>query len=167
MRLRFGNICNIDGFRARVELPDEDYIKTDWLPVLVSNSLSNQENNPVDIQTPVAVLLDESGQDGVILGAIYTDSNPPVIVDSAKKYYRFKDGSHFEFDPNTSKFTADIKGEGYIKCTKMTHEGDINVIGNIIATKEVSDKKGTMQAIRDTYNGHTNPNGGVVKEKME
>ena len=95
------------------------------------------------------------------------DSNPPVIVDSAKKYYRFKDGSHFEFDPNTSKFTADIKGEGYIKCTKMTHEGDINVIGNIIATKEVSDKKGTMQAIRDTYNGHTNPNGGVVKEKME
>ena len=167
MQLRFGNICNIEGFRARVELPDEDYAKTDWLPILVSNSLSNQENNPIDIQTPVAVLLDESGQDGVILGAIYTDSNPPAVVDSTKKYYHFKDGSHFEFDPNTSKFTADIKGEASIKAVKTTFEGDVDVIGNITATKEKKNKKGSMQAVRDTYNGHTNPDGGVVKEKME
>ena len=72
-----------------------------------------------------------------------------------------------EMEDLVNEIAAEIKGEASIKAVKTTFEGDVDVIGNITATKEVSDKKGSMQAVRDTYNGHTNPDGGVVKEKME
>lgn len=160
LKLKFGNICNIKAFRARVELKDEDNFITEFLPILVSNSLGDDENTSIIIKTPVAILLDNNG-DGVILGAIHTDENPPVEINNNKKYLYFSDGTKLEYDKENHILKADVKGEAYIKANKATIEGDLFVTG------DVSDKKGSMQTIRDVYNSHTNPNGGVVQEKME
>lgn len=158
--LKFGHICNIDGFRARVKIDDEDGYITDFLPIVVSNSTVNDTNNPIEIDTPVAISLTNDGQDGVILGAIHTDNNPPIIKNNNKKYYRFKDGSHFEYDPNTHILIADIKGEAIVTANKLT------VNSNLFVNGDIYDKKGSMQNMRDIYNNHTNPDGGKTPELM-
>ncbi len=160
LNLLFGYVTNIDANgRAAVKLPELDDWVTDFLPVIKSKSRQDKEENPLDMDEEVAVIFDDEKQQGVILGAINTDSSPLALFDRNKAYYTFSDGSHFEYDKATHKASADVKGEVELKATKTTHIGDLYVNGNIYCSKDVSDKKGTMQAMRDIFDPHAHKDG--------
>lgn len=154
--LVFGHITNYDDCgRVVVEL-DETGFKTDFIPVLVSNSEKDKSGSPIDINSFVAVLLDERNpMNGVCLGVVNT--SPRKSVD--KFYHEFSDGTLFEYDRAEHKLIADVKGEINTTAAKTILNGDLYVNGNIYCAEDVSDKNGTMQSIRDWANGHRHSNG--------
>lgn len=163
LNLLFGYVTNVDdNGRAAVQLPELDNWVTDFMPVLKTKSKNEKENNALDMDEEVAVLFDDAKQHGVILGAINTDTSPLVIKDRNKVYHTFADGTAFEYDRGAHKASADIKGEAAVTTQKTTHTGDLYVVGNIYCTKDISDKKGSMQAMRDVYNAHTHGSNGAA-----
>lgn len=167
--LRFGHIVKLgDCGRVIVEF-DENGAETDEIPVLVTNSGGDESANPIDIGAFVAVLLDdENPVNAVCLGAVRTAPRKSLN----KKYHEFKDGTNLEYDREAHILTADVKGEIKASAQNTTLTSPLNVTENITSSKDVSDKNGTMQAIRDFINNHTHTNGnnggntGVPTEKI-
>ena len=154
--LVFGHITNYDDAgRVVVEL-DETGFKTDFIPIIVTNSEKDNSGSPIDINSFVAVILDETNPlNGVCLGAVNT--LPRKSVD--KLYHEFSDGTLLEYDRAEHKLQADVKGEIEVTASKTTLNGDLYINGNIVCSKDVSDKKGSMQAIRDWSNEHLHTDG--------
>lgn len=99
--LKFGTVsASRPGF-ARVRLPDLDNMRTMWLPIAYSKTQDDQACWTYDTGEQVAVLLDARGEDGVILGAIYSSADTPPVTDPNKFAIRFKDGALLEYDRAT------------------------------------------------------------------
>ena len=77
---RIGTISAVDEARVmvRVRLPECDNLKSNWLAVLQRNSQDNKDYWLPDMGEQVEVLLDDNGEDGVVLGADTT-----VVLDGA------------------------------------------------------------------------------------
>lgn len=99
--VKFGTVsASRPGF-ARVRLPDLDNMRTMWLPIAYPKTQDDQVCWTYDIGEQVAVLLDARGEDGVILGAIYSSADTPPVTDPNKFVIRFKDGALLEYDRAT------------------------------------------------------------------
>lgn len=119
--LKFGIIGEVKPGFARVIFHDEDDLLTDWLPVLVRKSFDDKESWQLTVKEQVAVMMDDTFETGVILGAIYSGSEGPDGQEGAGKFRKvFRDGSVIEFNANTGDLAASITG----KCT-VTAAGGI------------------------------------------
>lgn len=87
--------------RVRVALLDEGGSETYWLHVLVGRAGVDEDQCVPDVDETVAVLLDERGESGVVLGAIYTGSKLPTAPDPDVRRVRFSDGTVLEYDRAT------------------------------------------------------------------
>lgn len=106
MTLKFGTVsASRPGF-ARVRLPDADNMRTMWLPIAYPKTQDDQCYWTYDPGEHVAVLLDAQGEDGVIIGAVFSDSDTPPISDLNKFGIRFKDGAELEYDRATHTLTV-------------------------------------------------------------
>lgn len=158
--LLFGHVTNVDkNGRVCVKLEELDNYTTDYLPVIKSKSKNDKQGDFLEMDEEVAVVFDVEKKDGVVLGAINTDESPLPIFDRNKKYYTYSDSTHFEYDKAEHKATANIKGTAEVTTQKTIHTGDLYVMGNIICSQDVSDKIGTMQAMRNIFNPHVHPKG--------
>lgn len=173
LNLEYGYVTNIDELgRVKVMLPAKDNFVTDFLTTPKAKSRYDKDGSFFDINEEVAVLFDDEKGDGTVLHAINSDTSPLIIKDRNKKYFTFLDQTHFEYDRAQHKALADLKGTLDIKTLKTTHIGDLYVEGNIICAKDITDKKSSMQAMRDVHNSHTHPNGnngsptGTPQSKM-
>lgn len=101
--MHFGSVIAVDASRLRVRviLPELDDLHTDWLPVLAHKTLRDKMYWLPDINEHVLVLLDENGDDGAVLGAIYSDADPVPSVSADKFHLRFADGGMIEYDRST------------------------------------------------------------------
>ena len=111
----FGYISSYDAKRhmARVMFPDKDNLVSDWLPVIVTNSLLNKDEAPLDINEHVAVIMGDNMQSGVIIGAIYDDQNKPLNADKDTRITTFDDGTKIEY--NRSQKTMRINAVGGVE----------------------------------------------------
>lgn len=121
--LKFGNICDIDAASGlcRVEF-DDDGITSDWLPLIVKNSFNTKDFFIFDIGEHVACMMDQNSENGVILGAVYSQDRKPD--GGAKDHQRivYKDGSVFDFDMSSGTLSIDIKGDVNLKTV-----GSVNI----------------------------------------
>lgn len=154
--LKFGHIVKLgDCGRVIVEF-DENGAETDEIPVIVSNSCKDESADTIDIGAFVAVLLDDANPEtAVCLGAVRTTPRKSIN----KKYHQFEDGTNLEYDRENHTLTADVKGEINAIAENTTLDSPLNVTENITSLKDVSDKNGTMQAIRDFINNHVHTDG--------
>ena len=107
---RVGTVSAIDEktCRVRVRLDDFDGLRTAWLPVLQAKTQRDKHYALPYIGEHVAVLLDARGEDGVVLGAIYSEADPPPVSSVDKHHVRFEDDTEFEYDRAAHQLT--IKG---------------------------------------------------------
>ena len=63
--------------QARFRLPECDNMRTNWLNVLQRNTQNNKDYSLPDVGEQIEVLLDENGEDGVILGVVYSRGDKP------------------------------------------------------------------------------------------
>ncbi|HGW4609239.1 TPA: phage baseplate assembly protein V [Enterobacter chengduensis] len=108
--LQTGTVSAVDadGVKARVRLPECDNMRTNWLDVLQRNTQNNKDYWLPDLGEQVKVLLDENGEDGVILGAVYSDVDKPSFSDKNVRGTTFSDGAEFSYHRDTHTLT--IKG---------------------------------------------------------
>lgn len=119
--LKFGTVSAVDEqtMRVRVRLPDLDNLRTDWLPVLTRKSLRDKDYWLPDVGEHVAVLLDANGDDGVVLGAIFSDVDTVPVVSRDKWHRKFHDGTTIEYDRSTHKLSVHCVGD--IEMKSETH----------------------------------------------
>ncbi len=117
--LRFGIVTNVDEKRAmvRVNFQDMDGTISYWLPVLVPKSHKDRYYYMPDIGEHVVCLMDETCEEGVVLGAIYSEADNPPERSKDKYHIKFADGTTIEYDRAEHKLRADVKGDVSIKVT--------------------------------------------------
>lgn len=102
-----GIISDIDEatVRVRVSLPECDNLRSGWLPVLQRNTQDNKDYWLPDIGEQVEVLLDDNGEDGVVLGSVYSTVDSAQLASRDKRYVHFSDGAAFEYDRSLHQLT--------------------------------------------------------------
>lgn len=108
--LQTGTVSAVDadGVKARVRLPECDNMRTNWLDVLQRNTQNNKDYWLPDVGEQVKVLLDENGEDGVILGAVYSDVDKPPFGNKDVRGTKYTDGAEFSY--NRASHTLTIRG---------------------------------------------------------
>lgn len=140
--LRYGLINELGtgeniGF-ARVEF-DELGIKSGWISLPCSGSKSVKSWVTFPINTQVAVLMHKDGEQGVIIGSTWSDTDsPPSFASDTVRGIEFPDGMKIYYDWNSHKLSVLSANEISIECTDLKIKGDVKVTGNISATEQVS-----------------------------
>lgn len=78
-----GIVREVDGKRglARVEFPDEDGVASWWLSVNSAFTGSSKSYAMPEVGSQVACLTDARGEEGLIMGAIYSEKDAPPSND--------------------------------------------------------------------------------------
>lgn len=116
----FGLVTAVDARRgwARVSLPEYDNLETAFLPVLQRRTHRDKALDLPDVGEQVVVLLDFRGEDGVILGAVWSDADPvPQPEGPDVDVRRYADGTVLRYDRAAHKLTAEVQGEISVACT--------------------------------------------------
>ena len=117
-RFKFGIVSEAKPGFAKVFFK-EDGLPSDWLPVLVRTSMKDKESWILNINEHVVCLCDEYLEDGVILGAIHSDPEPPDSGAAASKFRQvFEDGTYVEYDKESHILTANVQGSVICSATK-------------------------------------------------
>lgn len=152
--LRFGIVSQINPLlaQARVNFGDDDSTSF-WLPILQTKTLKDKFYSIPDVGEQVACLMDENSEDGVILGAIYSTEDVPVVTSEKQISLNLENNALINIDKETNTLTITFQN--------INLNGNINHTGMLINTDgitsqaDITDKTSSMQAMRDIYNPHT------------
>ncbi len=154
--LRFGIISQINPELVQAKVRFEDDESTSyWLPILQTKTLKDKYYSMPNEGEQVVCLMDENCEDGVILGAIYSSADAPVVKNEKEISLNLEDNSLININKETQTLTISFKNIRLIG--NIDHDGILKNTKGISSDAEVSDKTSTMQTIRDTYNGHSHP----------
>lgn len=108
MQLKFGVISSTEPTTGRVRVSfDENGIVSQPLPILVAGT-GNKYFHSFDINEQVACLMDEHLENGVVLGAIYSNQVAPGSVSDDVARVQFSDGAIVQYDRNARELIATI-----------------------------------------------------------
>ena len=146
----YGTVSAVDEatMRVRVRLPEIDNLRTWWLPVIGRKTLKDKDYWLPDEGEQVVVLLDENGEDGVVLGAVFSDVDEVPVVSRDKWHRRFADGATLEYDRATHELT--VKG-----VTRVIIEASASIV--LQAGTQV-----TLDTPQTTCTGHLLVAGGLA-----
>ncbi|MDR0476764.1 MAG: phage baseplate assembly protein V [Desulfobulbaceae bacterium] len=116
--LRFGTVTEVDekAGAARVKIDDAGGTVTAPLRVMQRRALKDQEQSLPDIGEHVACLFSGQGfEQGLIIGAHYSDKNPSPARPAHVWYYKFEDNTEIEYDRQEHRLTMNISGDIIIK----------------------------------------------------
>lgn len=89
------------GRRARVKFEQEDGVQSFWLRVLSKGAAGMKAAHLPAIGEQVACLVDWRGEDGVIIGSVYSDADPAPTGAADVDHVTYADGTVHEHDPTT------------------------------------------------------------------
>ena len=152
--LRFGIVSQINPLlvQARVSFEDDESTPY-WLPVLQTKTLKDKFYVMPDIGELVVCLMDETSVDGVILGAIYSTVDTPVITTEKQISLNLENNSLINIDKETN--SLNITFENINLNGNINHTGALINTDGITSSGEIADKTSSMQDMRDVYNSHT------------
>jgi phage baseplate assembly protein V len=123
--------------RARVKFPAKGDVESYWLEVLQSNTFISHDYGLPDVGETVAVMLDEGGESGCILGAIYTGANKPPHPGADVRRVDFGDGTAVAYDRAAHKLTIEMTGNVKVQATNVDITAAVKVTGNIDANGDL------------------------------
>lgn len=141
-----------DEVQARVRLPEYDNMRTNWLNVLQRNTQNNKDYWLPDVGEQVEVLLDSNGEDGVILGAVYSKADRPPFSDKDVRGTKYADGAEFSYNRATHTLTIrggiehmviECKSDVLVKAEKITVDApETEITGNLTVNNKLTYKGG-------------------------
>ena len=110
--LQFGVVSAVDeaGHNLRVTIPALEDMETDWLPMTTPAAGANQFYSLPDEGEQVVCLLDARGENGCVIGAIYSTADKPPASSKDKWVRRFKNGTIIEHDRKTGDILVKTDG---------------------------------------------------------
>lgn len=152
--LRFGIVSQINSNNAQVRVQFGDDGSTSfWLPVLQKKTLKDKFYCLPDIGEQVACLMDENSEDGVILGALYSAADIPAVNSEKEIALNLENTSFININKETNTLT--INFENIYITGNIQQEGIFENTFGIISQSDISDKKSSMQKMREIFNPHT------------
>ncbi len=136
--------------RVRVDFNDCDDQRSYWLMALQSRTHTDKHFWQPEVGEHVACMLDAQGEDGVILGAVYSQRDVPPTTDPDQMTLHFSDGGLIEYNrksglmrlhaahrmvisaSDTIEITAScvlIKGSPACRIGDVDNRGDVMVTG--------------------------------------
>ncbi len=186
---RRGIVQEINAARAvvRVRFPDREGLVSWWLEVLFPKTHKDKAYWMPDIGEHVACLLDEHGEAGCVLGALYSMADTPPAQNADKAHLAWDGGASAEYDRATKTMAIILPEGGTLNITApggvtlnvnggclinaqdggVTINGDALVNGSISATGDISDATSSIQEMRNIYNSHIHGSGPEATQKME
>lgn len=122
-----------DTHRVRVKFPAKGDVESAWLDVPVDDALDDQLYSLPSLGAQVACMLDERDEEGCVLGAIYSKTDPPSGPKNVDvRRWQFKDGAVVEYDRDAKKLTIVIPSGGELDITVggkavITTTGDVEI----------------------------------------
>jgi len=123
--------------KVKVMLPEHDGLVSDWLPVLQSLTLGARTWSVPRVDTQVVVLPGEGLEDAVVLGAIYSQPDPPSFDDPSIIGMTADDGVVISYDPGASKLTIESPKLIKIVASTIDIEADVILKGNSDITGDI------------------------------
>ena len=110
--LQFGTVAEINDKKhaVRVTLPALENLQTDWLPVITLGAGGNQFYCLPDIGALVVCILDEKGESGVCLGAIYNDADPVPATSRDLHVLQYSNGTRIQHNRKTGDVLIKTSG---------------------------------------------------------
>lgn len=152
--LRFGIVSQINSalVQARVSFEDDESTSF-WLPILQTKTLKDKFYIMPDIGEQVVCLMDENSEDGVILGAVYSTEDTPVITSEKQISLNLENNSLINIDKETNSLTITFKNINLNG--NINHSGILTNTEGITSQSDIADKTSSMQTMREIYNPHT------------
>lgn len=119
-----------DRGKVRVALPDQDGTDTYDLPVLQRNTRGNRHYHLPDVGEQVYVALDDNGEDGCVLGSIYSEADPAPLADNAQTAMIFEDSTTVKYDRNAHLMTVEFGDGTSIQYDAQAHDLRLTVSSN-------------------------------------
>lgn len=163
--IKVGTVSEVNVKNARVRLKIGDLL-TNWLPWLTHRAGDDVTWWCPSIGEQMAVF-SPSGDlaQAFCVPAIYSDLLPPPLppeeLTAKKVITKFSDGAVFMYDKATHTLSIALPENGKVKIL-----ADVDVDGNITSTKDITDKKRSMQGDRDIYNGHKHADGTTTGQQQ-
>ncbi len=117
--------------RLRVTFPDRDQMESWWLPVVFPKTQNDKAYWLPDVGEQVICTMDEYDEDGAVLGAIYSSSDPTPVASADKLHWTFKDGATFEYDRLIHSLQMSLPSGGTVAITANGASIAIDGMGNI------------------------------------
>jgi len=133
-------------YRVRVQFADEDGTQSFWLSVVVKGAKGNRHGHVPQVGEQVACLVDWRGEDGIVLGSVYSEQDPTPLGAVENDHVTYADGAVHEHDPvtNVHRTTLPDPGKLFLKVgtsgpTKMLITKDGIVVNKPISLGDVPD----------------------------
>lgn len=123
---RRGIVAELDTetHRVRVRFPESQGLLSPWLNVLVGSVSVDRQHGLPSLEDQVACLLDERGETGCVLGALYSGEVAPPGDSDTKRGWHFGDGGRVEYDRATGVLTV-------IAPDTVAVTGDVSIAGEL------------------------------------
>ncbi|MFD2677993.1 phage baseplate assembly protein V [Camelimonas lactis] len=125
--------------QARVEFEDEDGVSSYWLSVnsaLASGTGSRVYAMP-EIGSQVHCLIDWRGEDGCILGASYSDKDPPPATDPNHIAMMLGGGLELTYDKAAGGFVLKVPANMKIESGAINLKGPVTIEGPVTITGDI------------------------------
>ena len=147
--LQFGTVAQVDdaGHQLRVQLPALDNMLTDWLPMITPAAGGNRFYSLPDEGEQVVCLLDARGENGCVIGAIYSTADKPPASSKDNWVRRFKNGTIIEHDRKSGDVLVKTGGVVTIDADAVVKK-TLTVEGLFTYTAGMSGKGGSGAAAK-------------------
>lgn len=147
------------GHRVKCRLPDRDNMITGWLDVVVPSTSGDRVAWLPKPGNQVALMLDEHDESGCVLGAIYSDADPPdADASTSLRRVAFADGGVVEYDESTSVLRITMPAGGFVELAGAADF--VALAGRVLA--ELQAIQAELSSIASGVNGHTHGVSGAV-----
>ncbi|WP_457798087.1 phage baseplate assembly protein V [Methylocystis sp. S23] len=99
-------------WRVRVKFQDEDGVQSFWLSIMSAGAKGNRHAHTPREGEQVACLVDWRGEDGVILGGLYSEADARPETAKENHHVEFEDGAIHEHDPKTHVHRITLPQQG-------------------------------------------------------
>ena len=168
--VRTGTVEELDAGAGRVRVRYGDEAVTAPVPWLAEAAGETRDWRPPDPGEQV-LLVSPMGEMGLAIAvpAVYRDSFPAPGADAEKNIRVYGDKAELSYDSKAHALSAVLPSGGTLRIEApggaavegdleidgdLTVDGDISATGDISADGDVSDRNGSMQEMRTTYNAH-------------
>lgn len=166
---------------VRGTFPDRGDVISPWLRVLARGATSLKDFGLPHVGDQLAVLLDEREEEGVVLGALFSQADPvPADVGPTKRVVVFSDGARVSYDDEThalelalpaASTMAVVFGDGasfsydadsHVAEVAIPAGGALNLCGDASPLALAVATKAELDAVKSALDSHTHQAGALV-----